>query len=398
MHFTHISAQQKRHRAGVPLAPPTPVVVGAQTPASSSYHRFGTLSYGGKKASRSITLQSQTPKDSQSENKWDVPAQSKYTEIWQRVRSKLKTQLMLKNLRTQLNLFGPGSTTALSSTEGGLMSQFRTVSQTQDMVVAHSKRWIINPDGVFKQVWDLLSSFAILYIAVFLPYTLAFEEDKPWIYMDYGLDAFFFIELLLTCNLAYDSGDGTLVTDRREIVARYLKTWFFPDLLACIPFAEILSSEVESRTVLRMTSLYRFIRLTKVLKALRNSYNNRILVRLQDFFHLGISGYRLVVTLIGMLLVIHFVACMWVFTARMEDFSPMSWPMTSGMSVEDKLGMYIAAFYWAVTSFTTVGYGDITAETDGERLLAVIWMLTGVYFFSFLLTALTNLILNSDSK
>ena len=97
-------------------------------------------------------------------------------------------------------------------------------------------------------------------------------------------------------------------------------------------------------------------------------------------------------------MVIHFVSCMLVFIARMEDFGPDSWPAQSNIAYEDKVGLYIAAFYWAVTSFTTVGYGDIAARTDAERLVGVAWMLTGVYFFSYLLTSLTNLLSNSDTK
>lgn len=399
MHFTHISVQQKRRNVAPPRIPPSPALAGVQTPSNTpAYRRFGTSAFT-KKASRSNTFFAPSPQGAQSDQRsWESPVPSKYREIWQRVRAKLKTRLMLKNLRTELNLYGPGITSALGSTDAGAGEHLRALSRGQETIVSAGTKWIIRPDGRLKQCWDFLSSLAIVYISVLLPYTLAFEENKPWVYLDYGLNGFFFIELLMTCNLAYDDGAEGLITSRKAIFIRYLKSWFFPDLLACIPFEEILSTEVESQGVLRMTNLYRFIRLTRVLKALRNSYNNRFFMRIQDFFHLGISGYRLIVTLVGVFLVIHFVSCMWVFIARMEDFGPDSWPAQSNISNDDKVRLYIAAFYWAVTSFTTVGYGDITAQTDAERLMGVAWMLTGVYFFSYLLTSLTNLLSNSDTK
>lgn len=396
MHFTHISAQQKHRHVALPNVPPTPTLVSGQTP-TPAYRRFGTSSFL-RKIPRSNTTFIPSPKGALSEHRsWETPLPAKYREIWQRVRAKLKSRLMLKNLRTQLNLYGPGASTGLESTEEGAEGHLRALSRGQETITVTESKWIIRPDSGLKQYWDLFSSIAILYIAVFLPFTLAFEEDKPWVFLDYGLNCFFFIELLLTCNLAY-AGDEGLVTSRKAIFISYFKSWFFPDLLACIPFEVILASEVSNRGVLRMTNLYRFIRLTKVLKVLRNSYNNRFFMRLQDFFHLGISGYRLLVTLVGVLLVMHFVSCMWVFIARMEDFGPGSWPAQSNISSEDKVRLYIAAFYWTVTSFTTVGYGDIAAQTDAERVVAVAWMLTGVYFFSYLLTTLTNLISNSDTK
>jgi hypothetical protein len=44
--------------------------------------------------------------------------------------------------------------------------------------------------------------------------------------------------------------------------------------------------------------------------------------------------------------------------------------------------LYIAAFYYAVTSMTTVGYGDIRGFNLTERIVAMFLMLLGVLFFS----------------
>jgi hypothetical protein len=45
----------------------------------------------------------------------------------------------------------------------------------------------------------------------------------------------------------------------------------------------------------------------------------------------------------------------------------------------------------------TVGYGDITAISSGEKLIAVFLMLIGVIAFSYATGALSNIIANSDS-
>ena len=44
--------------------------------------------------------------------------------------------------------------------------------------------------------------------------------------------------------------------------------------------------------------------------------------------------------------------------------------------------LYIAAFYYAVTSMTTVGYGDIRGFNLTERIVAMFLMVLGVLFFS----------------
>ena len=39
---------------------------------------------------------------------------------------------------------------------------------------------------------------------------------------------------------------------------------------------------------------------------------------------------------------------------------------------------YIIAFYWAFTTMTSVGYGDVTPESDAERVYAIFAMMIGV--------------------
>lgn len=43
---------------------------------------------------------------------------------------------------------------------------------------------------------------------------------------------------------------------------------------------------------------------------------------------------------------------------------------------------YIASLYWAATTFTTVGYGDISAATLAERTIAIVAMIIANFVFS----------------
>lgn len=46
--------------------------------------------------------------------------------------------------------------------------------------------------------------------------------------------------------------------------------------------------------------------------------------------------------------------------------------------------------WWAITTATTVGYGDIYPETDGGRLLAIGLMVVGIAFVGFLTAAIAQ--------
>ena len=45
---------------------------------------------------------------------------------------------------------------------------------------------------------------------------------------------------------------------------------------------------------------------------------------------------------------------------------------------------YAAAFYWAVYTLTSVGYGDITAQNTTEYFVASICMLFGAIIWAFI--------------
>jgi voltage-gated potassium channel Kch len=59
--------------------------------------------------------------------------------------------------------------------------------------------------------------------------------------------------------------------------------------------------------------------------------------------------------------------------------------------------LYITSYYFTVTTIMTVGYGDITAQSLGEKLLAILLMLIGVVAFSFATGSISSIIANADT-
>ena len=58
--------------------------------------------------------------------------------------------------------------------------------------------------------------------------------------------------------------------------------------------------------------------------------------------------------------------------------------------------LYVTSFYFAVTTITTVGYGDIGGNSTSERVICFFLHLIGVLSYSFASGSLTNLIQNYD--
>ena len=55
------------------------------------------------------------------------------------------------------------------------------------------------------------------------------------------------------------------------------------------------------------------------------------------------------------------------------------------------------AVHWALQTLTTVGFGDITIITEGERLFAISWMIIGTTFYSYAIGNMTNMIASLDA-
>jgi hypothetical protein len=52
----------------------------------------------------------------------------------------------------------------------------------------------------------------------------------------------------------------------------------------------------------------------------------------------------------------------------------------------------VVAFYWTVTTITTVGYGDISAYNVEERIFCSIIMIIGVFLYSYTIGSLSTLL------
>ena len=53
---------------------------------------------------------------------------------------------------------------------------------------------------------------------------------------------------------------------------------------------------------------------------------------------------------------------------------------------------YLTAFYFTITTITTVGYGDISASTLIEKSGCIVLMLLGVISFSFACAQLSTIL------
>lgn len=150
--------------------------------------------------------------------------------------------------------------------------------------------------------------------------------------------------------------------------------------------------------LMRLPRLYRLLKISRIFKALRIRSNSELIEKIQDVLNLKQSFMRILWSLFTVGVCVHIMSCFWYFAAKLEGFGPDTWVYRNELMDEPSSYIYMVAFYFAVASLTTVGYGDVAAETFLERMLAMIWMVFGVIFFSFTIGNLTSVMENMQYK
>merc|ERR1719163_120715 len=89
---------------------------------------------------------------------------------------------------------------------------------------------------------------------------------------------------------------------------------------------------------------------------------------------------KLAALLFQVCFIAHLIACFWFFVGSSSlDQYGISWFVASGLQDPDRIGdkseQYLASLYWAFTTMTTVGYGDILPTQTAERCYAIFAMI-----------------------
>lgn len=268
------------------------------------------------------------------------------------------------------------------------------------------RRWVIHPDASWLALWNVVILLLMLYSFLIVPYLIAFEDvdsGSPWFLVDICVDSLFFIDILLTLNLAYFDSSNHLVTSHTSIFLNYLSGMLIIDCVSTFP-VYLVTLNGPSGT--KSNSLIRFARITKLSKLFRALKVKHIM----RFFSTSSSmkqcitlwkRYDGVTRLLGALnlvaILCHLMACMWFFMAKMADFGPETWVTRNNLQDQGDFTLYLTSFYWAITTLTTVGFGDIHARTSMEIGLAMVWMLFGVGFYSFVMGSVSSMMTGLDA-
>jgi len=132
-------------------------------------------------------------------------------------------------------------------------------------------------------------------------------------------------------------------------------------------------------------NVLRWMRILRITEAL---HWQRTLSHWQGRRQLPMAVGRLVRLVLWIFLANHFIAIGWMALGGTEGSAPAQ------RTLPEPFSTYLSALYWSTTTLATVGYGDITPQTDLQRLYSILIMFSGVGLFGYVIGDIVNLVAN----
>ena len=212
---------------------------------------------------------------------------------------------------------------------------------------------LLDPDCLFRQVWDLVQMVLLVYMALALPYSVGFSIDDPplWglaFWIGVVNDSYFTLDVYLSFVTCYYDEDGRLVADRRKIFARYFTGWFWLDLISVLPLAYLpyffelveradlsfvkvgnasRATGVTSTVDPEQVQLIKLLKLLRLVKLLRLARLKRLMAKYEAQFYVLFQRIKAFNLILVIATVAHWLACVWFFVGTVEgdDGLPKGW-------------------------------------------------------------------------
>ncbi|XP_058936576.1 potassium voltage-gated channel subfamily H member 3 isoform X1 [Kogia breviceps] len=285
--------------------------------------------------------------------------------------------------------------------------------------------------GALRATWDGFILLATLYVAVTVPYSVCVSTARepsaargPPSVCDLAVEVLFILDIVLNFRTTFVSKSGQVVFAPKSICLHYVSTWFLLDVIAALPFDLLHAFKV---------NVYFGAHLLKTLRLLRLL---RLLPRLDRYSQYSAVVLTLLMAVFALLA--HWVACIWFYIGQREiessasELPEIGWLQelarrletpyylvgrspaignSSGQSDNcsssgseanrtgpELLGgpslrsAYITSLYFALSSLTSVGFGNVSANTDTEKIFSICTMLIGALMHAVVFGNVTAII------
>jgi len=263
--------------------------------------------------------------------------------------------------------------------------------------------FVLTVDSKFMIIRDIMMIGSVLWTLLVEPFEAAVGAFGSFTVVgSFCSDLFFALDIPLHFFLAIDKHQANVVHhvfDRKVIALRYMRGWLLVDVISGFPFGlsmqYVMHHTVPNIYVFKIITFSQLIRVSKLVRA-------KIAMR----FDLPFSRLALLRCSILAFVSAHWFACIWTALVSLQPESK-TWVhalLQSKVGIDgpydefahNLFGVYLWAIYFAATLVTTVGFGDITPQSNLECAVTSFGIVMGSIIWAFILSSLIDILNNMD--
>lgn len=187
-----------------------------------------------------------------------------------------------------------------------------------------------------------------------------------------------------------------MVNNHKEIAKRYLKSGYLViDIITTFPYELVTGSYYTSLfrllRLLRLPKLFEMLDFSKSQDQLAKFFKNDTRGRRVIFMFFLINLLKICNLIMITITIIYFIGCFWfiisdTLNTQLDNENGATYITLFNLdAMPNEFDRFITSCYFIITTLAVIGYGDLYAKSNIEKIFDMFIMIFGVAFFAYIM-------------